>query len=67
MDPSAAAISAYSSGSTPCSCTKRAAKTDSTIAMKTNPTLSRSCGDARSGLRGRTGSARSGHIQNLGG
>ncbi len=45
--PSAAAIAAYDLGSMPWSCTSRAPKKDSTIAMRTRPTRRRSCGDPR--------------------
>ena len=39
--PSAAAMAAYALGSTPCSCTSRAPKTDSTMAITRNPNRSR--------------------------
>jgi hypothetical protein len=41
---SSAAIWAYESGSTPCSCTSRAAKIDSSIAITRKPMLSRRTG-----------------------
>ena len=45
--PSAAAIAAYALGSTPWSCTRRAPKTDSTMAMTRKPNRSRSWGEPR--------------------
>ena len=51
--PSAAAIAAYALGSTPCSCTSRAPKTESTIAITTKPNRSRNSGEPRRLPRGR--------------
>ena len=51
--PSAAAIAAYPPGSTPWSCTSRAPKTDSTIAISTKPIRRRSFGAPRRLPRGR--------------
>ena len=45
--PSAAAIAAYEPGSSPWSCTSRAPNSESTIAIITNPTRSRTCGEPR--------------------
>ena len=45
--PSAAAIAAYEPGSRPCSCTSRAPNSESTIAISTKPTRSRTCGEPR--------------------
>ena len=51
--PAAAAISAYALGSSPCSCTRRAPKTESTIAITTKPSRSRNSGEPRMLPRGR--------------
>ena len=66
-DPSAAAISAYSSGSTPCSCTEPGREHRQHHRDEDEPDLEPQLRRRAQRTPGRTGSARSGHIQNLGG